>query len=61
MVGQGVSVVKRGKAVARKDEVLELLGIEPHLELNCTDPSECCNEAIEAELHKKSVSPHSCL
>ena len=53
MVGAGVGIVKKGKAIARKDEVIELLGVEPHLEINAEDAAAVSSAAIDAALHEK--------
>lgn len=53
MVGKGVGIVKKGRAVARKDEVIEALGIEPHLEINAEEVAACSSATIDAALHEK--------
>lgn len=48
-----MGIVKKGRAIARKDEVIELLGVEPHLEINAEDAATVSSAAIDAALHEK--------
>ena len=57
-VGPSASIVKRGRHIARKDEIvamLEAAGLQVHLELHPEDAAELTHAAIDAEVHKSSV------
>lgn len=57
-VGPSSSIVKRGRHIARKDDVkaaLEEFGLQVHHEMHSDDLAELSHAAIDAELHKSSV------